>query len=129
MNQRIGLEPVWVEDLLGLWAGASLRQASEALGFSAVSPMFRRCASDAEAEDVQGYSSAELRALSAAVERLRLEYPLEWAAIQRGFKPWTRSGIDGTDDVGLLKRAGARLAGWVDAAVGGNSPTPVGGGS
>lgn len=117
-HRRLDLEPRWVEDVLGLWAVQSIAKATEPLGHSNVSPMFKRCAVAWQSEDVEGYSSAEMAAMGAAVDRLLEEHPDEWAAIQRAFKPWTRAGIDGNDNRALLLQAGQRLAAWVDQAMG-----------
>lgn len=114
----LGIDPPWVEDLLGVWAADDLRAATRRLGFASVSPMFARGVSEAEDED-GSYSGAEVAALKAAVERLRREHEEEWRAVQRAFRPWTRHAIDGGDDLALVQRAATRLAAWVDEAVDG----------
>ena len=64
----IRLQPDWIGELLGHWAKSDWDQARDDLGFPQVSPMFAKAVGTIlEAEDVTGYSSAETRAMAAAV--------------------------------------------------------------
>jgi hypothetical protein len=117
---RIGLEPTWVEDLLGLWSSSDLERTTAHLGFPSVSPMFGRLGVADEVDSDGSYSHAEVKCLRDQLERMLHEHPDEWAAIQRAFRPWTRHAIEGGPADGeheVLLRAAKRLSEWVDAAL------------
>jgi len=116
--ERLGLEPAWVEDLLGIWSGSDMRTETSRLGFSPVSPMFERMGESESVDTDAGYSSLEVAAVKAATERLQREHPDEWTAIQRAFRPWVRHEIEGGDDQAVLKTAAWRVAEWIDQALG-----------
>lgn len=110
--------PDWVRDLLGLWAERDWHDAQMPLGLPTVSPMFARgMGISSDSEDVGGYSSAEVRAMAAAVERLRETYPDHWRALSRAIRPWTRRDLAKTDeDAQLVAQAMKLLEKYVDDA-------------
>lgn len=119
MTHRIGIEPAWAEDLLGIWAAADAGTIRRSSGHSQVSPMFRLWGVvDDSADDEGSYGGAEVLAMRAAVDRLQLQQPLMYAAVLATFKPWT--GVEATAATkALALEAGALLATWVDEACGG----------
>lgn len=123
ISVAVPLEPAWVGDLLGLWATSDLAAERGRLGFGSVSPMFARMGEAESVDTDQSYSSAEVAALVAAVDRLQAEQPAEWLAVQRRFRPWTKVGSASPDVLEtvaasqVLRDACARLAAWVDEAM------------
>lgn len=108
--------PDWVKDLLGLWAYLDWADAQQDLGFPTVSPMFAKAVStSAEAEDVTGFSSAEMRAMNAAIDWLQLEHHDHWRALCRYYRPWVRRDLpakDGDDE--LIPDALNMVAKYID---------------
>jgi hypothetical protein len=73
----------------------------------------------AEVEDVEGYSSAELRAMTAAVDWLQLTHPDHWRALSREFRQWTKKDLRAKDnDRELVLEAGKLLAKYIDETLG-----------
>jgi len=90
--------PDWVRDLLGMWAHKDWVDAQHDLGFPTVSPMFAKAiGSGVSAEDVTGFSSAEIRATGEAIEWLQLEHHDHWRALSRELRPWTRRTLERKD--------------------------------
>lgn len=112
----IRLEPDWIGELLGQWAAGDWADARQDLGYPTVSPMFKKIVGNVtEFEDVTGYSSAELRAVSKAVDWLHEEHPEHWRALCREFRSWTRKTLEKKDGDDLLViEAGKLLAFRVD---------------
>jgi hypothetical protein len=72
-----------------------------------------------EFEDVTGYSSAELRAVAAAIDWLQLAHPEHWRAISREFRTWTRRTLERKDgDDQLVLEAGTLIADYIDKVLG-----------
>lgn len=115
----IRLQPDWVGELLGHWASKDWAEARQDLGFPRVSPMFARAmGSSLDAEDVVGYSVAEVRAVVAAVDWLQERHPEHWRALSREFRAWTRSTLEGKEgDDELVLQAGTLIAQFVDRAL------------
>lgn len=102
--------PDWVRDLLGLWAHRDWADAQQDLGFPTVSPMFAKAVgSSVEAEDVTGFSSAEMRAMNSAIEWLQLEHHDHWRALSRELRPWTRRTLERKDGDSMLAIEAAKL--------------------
>ena len=116
----IRIEPDWVGELLGQWAGKDLSDAQQDLGFPTVSPMFAKAVGTSfELEDVTGYSHAELRAMIAAVDWLQLHHPEHWRALSREFRIWTRSTLEAKpSDPDLVLEAGRMLEKYIDNVLG-----------
>lgn len=112
----IRLEPEWVGELLGHWAGKDWADAQQDLGYPKVSPMFSKAVGAVtEAEDVTGYSTAEGRAVLAAVDWLQVHHPEHWRALSREYKAWTRSTLAASaGDTELVLQAGKLIADFVD---------------
>lgn len=108
MMRRLGLEPAWVEDLLGIWAASDA--TGGARGLSGASPMFRLwgVVSDSHDDTDDGYSSAELAALRLELEWLQVQHEPMWLAIVATFKPW-RAGPPADDETKRLAMRAARL--------------------
>lgn len=110
------LEPPWIGELLVMWAARDWADAQRELGYPSVSPMFSRAVGSSASEDVTEFSSAEMRAIVAAVEWLQCEHPQHWRALSREYRSWTRATLQaGDDDERLVIEAGALLAARVDA--------------
>ena len=116
----IRLQPEWVGDLVSQWAAKDWSDAQGDLGYPTVSPMFARAVGvSAEAEDPTGYSSAELRAMAAAVDYLQLRHPEHWRALNREFRVWTRRDLEAkSGDAVLVLEAGTLLAKYIDETLG-----------
>lgn len=116
----IRIEPDWCGELLSMWAAKDWSDAQGDLGFANVSPMFSKTIAFAsEAEDVAGYSSAELRAMTAAVEWLQLTKPDHWRALSREFRQWTKKDLpEKPNDRELVLEAGRLLAKYIDETLG-----------
>lgn len=116
----IRLQPDWIGELVSMWAAKDWSDAHGALGYPTVSPMFARAVGIVtESEDVTGYSSAELRAMAAAIDWLQLHHPEHWRALSREFRVWTRSTLPRQDgDDALVLEAGALLAKYIDEILG-----------
>jgi len=108
--------PDWVRDLLGLWAHQDWAAAQGELGYPTVSPMFSRAVgTQAECEDVTGYSSEELRVMGQAIDWLQSDHPEHWRALSRSFRPWTRAALERKDgDEVLAIEAAILIANFMD---------------
>lgn len=116
----IRIKPEWCGELLSMWAAKDWSDAQMDMGYPSVSPMFAKTTAFAsESEDVEGYSSAELRAMTAAVEWLHLNHPDHYRALSREFRQWTRSKTEGKegDDQRVLE-AGKMIAEYIDKVLG-----------
>ena len=116
----IRLQPDWVGELVSQWAASDWAAAQQDLGFPTVSPMFSKAmGSVTEFEDVTGYSSAELRAVAAAIDWLQLVHPEHWRALSREFRTWTRRTLKrGDNDDALVLEAGKMIAEYIDNILG-----------
>ena len=116
----IRLQPEWIGELVSQWAAKDWVDASHDLGFPTVSPMFAKgIGSSFEFEDVTGYSSAELRAMAAAIEWLHLRHPDHWRALSREFRTWTRRTLEAKPgDDALVLEAGQMIADYIDKVLG-----------
>jgi len=116
----IRLQPEWIGELVSMWAAKDWAEAQMELGFPAVSPMFSKAVGNvAESEDVEGYSSAELRAVVAAVDWLQLVHAEHYRALSREFRQWTRRQTPGKEgDEQLVLEAGKMLADYIDNILG-----------
>lgn len=116
----IRIEPDWVGELLGQWASKDWSDARDDLGFPAVSPMFSKAVGTSfELEDVTGYSSAELRAVAAAVDWLQLRHPDHWRALSREFRTWSRRTLEAKEgDRERVLEAGRMLEKYIDDVLG-----------
>ncbi len=116
----IRLEPDWVGELVSMWAAKDWADAQNDLGFPTVSPMFSKAVGTVtEFEDATGYSSAELRAMTAAVEWLKLTHEDHYRALSREFRTWTRRTMERKDnDEQLVLEAGRMLAEYIDNILG-----------
>lgn len=116
----IRLQPEWVGELVSQWAASDWAAAQQDLGFPTVSPMFARAIGTVtECEDVTGYSSAELRAVAAAIDWLQLAHPEHWRALSREFRTWTRRTLERKDgDDQLVLEAGTLIANYIDEILG-----------
>lgn len=116
----IRIEPDWCGELLSQWARSDAVDARDDLGFPTVSPMFAKAIGTAtEFEDVTGYSSAELRAVAAAIDWLQLRHPEHWRALSREFRTWTRRTLEAKDgDRELVLEAGKMIAKYIDETLG-----------
>ena len=112
--------PEWVRDLLGLWASRDWSDAQQELGFPTVSPMFAPAVGQsAEAEDPTGFSSAEMRAMAAAVDWLHLVHPDHWRALSRELRPWTRRTLEAKPgDRHLAIEAASLIEKYIDNVLG-----------
>jgi hypothetical protein len=108
--------PDWVRDLLGLWAHRDWTDAQQDLGFPTVSPMFAKAVGcSIEAEDVTGFSSAEMRAMNSAIEWLQLEHHDHWRALSRELRPWTRRTLEAKPgDQALALEAASMIEKFID---------------
>jgi hypothetical protein len=116
----IRFEPDWVGELLGMWASKDRADVRHTLGYPDVSPMFARVVGVSfETEDSTGYSSAEMRAMTAAIEWLQLNHPEHWRALSREVRFWSRKDLQATDqDERLAIEAGQFLANYIDKTLG-----------
>jgi hypothetical protein len=116
----IRLQPEWVGELVSMWAAKDWADAQSDLGFPTVSPMFAKAMGTVtEFEDVEGYSSAEVRAMAAAVEWLKLTHEDHYRALSREFRTWTRRTMAAKDnDNQLVLEAGRMLAEYIDNVLG-----------
>ena len=116
----IRLEPDWVGELVSRWASKDWVDTRDELGYPQVSPMFSRVVGTSiECEDVTDYSSAELRAVAAAIDWLQLVHPEHWRALSREFRTWTRTTLVAKDgDQALVIEAGKLIADYVDNILG-----------
>lgn len=114
----IRLQPDWIGELVSICAADDWAGAHQDLGWSEVSPMFRRLVPDmAEADDTTGYSSAEVRACKAALEWLSREHAPEFAALSWELQRWKRQHLElRADHLHRLQEAGRLLAEFVDMA-------------
>jgi hypothetical protein len=102
--------PDWVRDLLGLWAHRDWSDAQQDLGYPTVSPMFAKAiGSGVSAEDVTGFSSAEMRAMGTAIEWLQAEHHDHWRALSRQIRPWTRKTLQQKDNDNALAIEAANM--------------------
>jgi hypothetical protein len=108
--------PPWVLDLLGLWAHKDWHEAKSELDYPSVSPMFARALGTSfEAEEVTGYSSAEVRAMTAAIDWLQNEHADHWRALSRQVRPWTRAELEAKpNDRQLASDAAQMVADFID---------------
>ena len=116
----IRLQPEWIGELVSMWAAKDWLDSQDELGYPQVSPMFAKAVGTVtESEDVTGYSSAEMRAMAAAIEWLHLRHPEHWRALSREFRQWTRATLERRegDDV-LVIQAGEMLAKYIDEVLG-----------
>lgn len=116
----IRLQPEWVGELVSMWAARDWHEARDDLGYPTVSPMFARAVGKAtEWEDPTGYGSAELQAMTAAVEWLKLNHQEHWRALSREFRTWTRRTLPEREgDAQLVLEAGQLLADYIDKTLG-----------
>lgn len=116
----IRIEPDWVGELLGQWAAKDWADAQHDLGFPTVSPMFAKAVGTSfELEDVTGYSRAELRAMVAAVDWLKLHHEDHWRALSREFRTWSRRTLEEKpNDRELVLEAGRMLEKYIDDVLG-----------
>ena len=116
----IRLQPDWVGELVSMWAARDWADAHGDLGYPTVSPMFARAVGNVtEWEDPTGYSSAELRAVVAAVDWLQTNHPEHWRALSREFRTWTRRTLEAKEgDRELVLEAGLLLANYIDEILG-----------
>lgn len=116
----IRLQPEWIGELLGHWAKSDWAEARDDLGYPRVSPMFAKAVGTSfESEDVTGYSSAEMRAMAAAVDWLHLTHYEHWRALSREFRGWTRKTLDAKEgDRERVLEAARMLADYIDNVLG-----------
>lgn len=114
------IEPSWIADLVRMCAADDWSDLDNTLGHPRVSPMFKRLLPDlAEAEDVTGYSSAEMRACREGLEWLSRTHPELYVALAWQFQRWRRKHLDRTDNHdALVQQAASLLAGYVDKVLG-----------
>lgn len=114
------IEPDWVGELLGQWAGRDWADARDDLGYPKVSPMFAKAmGSSTEWEDPTGYSHAELGAMVAAVDWLQLMHPDHWRALSREFRSWSRNTLEEKPgDRERVLEAGRLLEKYIDDVLG-----------
>lgn len=114
------IQPEWVGELLGQWAASDWRDAQQDLGYPSVSPMFAKTVGATfQAEEVTGYSHAELQAMIAAVEWLHLTHQDHWRALSREFRGWTRSTLEERpNDRELVLEAGRMIEKYIDDVLG-----------
>jgi len=112
----IKMEPEWIGDLLGLWIRQEWGDMHYALGYPIVSPMFAKAVGIvAEVEDAGGYSSAELRAMTAAIDWLQVNHAEHYRALARELRPWARKSLEAKDgDELLVLQAGKMIADYID---------------
>lgn len=111
-------DPPWIGELLARWAARDWDDARDDLGFPGTAGFARALASSQE-EDAGGYSSAELRAIAAAIEWLQLAHPGHWRVVCRAYRPWTRDGLHAqAGDADLLVEAVRLLANYIDNVLG-----------
>lgn len=109
------LQPEWIGELLGICAADDWADVHSQLGHPSVSPMFRRMLPEHEAQDVTGYSSAEVQACKAGLEWLAREHAQEFAALEWELRRWKRAHLQRHLDHDALVAAAARmLAEFVD---------------
>jgi hypothetical protein len=115
----IRIEPDWVGELVGQWAGQDGVGARHELGFPNVSPMFSKVVSAYVEDDVAGYSHVELRAMVAAVDWLHLVHYEHWRALSREFRHWSRKTlVEKPGDRELVLQAGRLLEKYIDEVLG-----------
>jgi hypothetical protein len=115
----IRLQPEWIGELASSWARDDWGSVSRELGYPDVSPMFKRIASVDSSEDAMGYSSAEVRAMAAAMEWLHLRHYEHWRALVRMLRPHLRGKLLAQDnDEELAMGAGKMLAEYIDKVLG-----------
>lgn len=115
----IRLEPDWVGDLVSLWVAQDWADAQQRLGYPDVSPMFARALGNSSEEDPTGYSSAEVRAMAAAIDWLRLVHWEHWRALSREFRSFSRSELPPKEgDRERVLEAGKMLADYIDNVLG-----------
>lgn len=113
------LQPDWVNELATAWAREDWSDVAHSLGYPDVSPMFKRMAGVDSTEDVTGYSSAETRAMAAAMDWLHLVHYQHWRALARALRPHLREQLPATDrDRELVAQAGPMLADYIDKVLG-----------
>ena len=108
--------PSWAGDLVRLWVVGETAAESGRLGWSSVSPMFKRLG-EAAPETDGSYSGTEVAAMAVAIDRLSLTHPLEFAALQARYRPRVASQLGLKPNEELLNAALARLAQMVDDLV------------
>lgn len=115
MSRPFRLTPDWIDDLAQQWAREDWRDLDYELGYPSVSPMWRRIADVSSVDDMEGYSSAEIRAMAIAMDWLHMEHPDHWRALARQLRPHLRRALPATErDAELADAAGAMLAKKVD---------------
>jgi len=115
----VKLDPPWAAELLHGWARSDWHDAEHSLGLPSVSPTFRGLLEISTEIDVFGYSSAEIKAVAAAVEHLHKKKPEHYRVLSRHFRAWSRKTLPaGEDDERLLAEAVAMVADFVDKTLG-----------
>jgi len=113
------LNPPWAEELLRNWAEDGWREAQIDLGLPKVCPSFRGLTEISDEVDVGGYSPAEVKAIAAAVDHIKLTSPDHYRALSRHFRPWTRGQMQHeTGDDLRLQEAVQMIADYVDKTLG-----------
>ncbi len=112
----IKFDPDWVGELLHLWSRQDWSDSHHALGYPTVSPMFARAiGSVAETEEVAGYSRAEVRAMTAAIDWLQVNHAEHYRALSRELRPWSRKTLEAKpNDELLVLQAGHLIADYID---------------
>lgn len=80
IGERVRLEPVWVEDLLGLVQSDDWRESRERLGYPTVCRTFRDYVGGDDGDGA--YSSLEVQAMRDGVEWLSSHRPQHWQALR-----------------------------------------------
>ncbi len=113
------LQPDWVADLAAAWAREDWTDVAQSIGYPSVSPMFKRVAGADATDDATGYSHAETRAMSAAMEWLHLRHYEHWRALARALRPHLRAQLpERAGDRELIEQAGPMLAEYIDQVLG-----------
>lgn len=89
MSKRATVKPEWLDAMLVAWGMAGVRQA---LGFAAISPMFReRIPTPARSYEPTGFCGQDWRDLEAAIEALDDKHQL---VLIRAYKPWAARDVE-----------------------------------
>lgn len=99
----------WVDELLSAWASGDWSDIARELGYPSTSPSFKAAGETHEAPEPFEISSAEVRIVSEAIEWLASEYPPEYGAICRRYRP-AQFGPPLSSDGYVLERARTRLS-------------------